>query len=239
MNQPPVSDAEALELVCQLMAIPGRGGEERAVMDFLAGHLAEAGAPPLRHDDAHKHSELGGGCGNAVLDLPGKGALAGAPRRLMLAHTDTVPVCLGSQPTLDGDAATGTVRSADPATGLGADDRSGTAVLLTTALGLLRSGADHPPLTLLWLVQEEGGINGARHVDVGMLGEPQLSFNFDGGSAAKLTVGATGGYRMWVEVTGYPSHAGIAPEKGVSAAAIAAMAVADLHRDGWHGLIEK
>ncbi|MEN0111948.1 MAG: M20/M25/M40 family metallo-hydrolase, partial [Planctomycetota bacterium] len=39
--------------------------------------------------------------------------------------------------------------------------------------------------------------------------------------------------------TGYPSHAGIAPEKGVSAAAIAAMAVADLHRDGWHGLIEK
>ncbi|MEO0529378.1 MAG: M20/M25/M40 family metallo-hydrolase, partial [Planctomycetota bacterium] len=170
-----------------------------------------------------------------ILQLAGTGALADAPRRLFMAHTDTVPVCLGSQPTIDGN----TVHSADPATGLGADDRSGTAVLLTTAMALLRSGVDHPPVTFLWLVQEEGGINGARHVDVGMLGEPELSFNFDGSTPAKLTIGATGGYRMWVTVHGIPSHAGQAPERGVSAAAIASLAVADLVENGWHGQIAK
>lgn len=226
----PVSDEEALELVCQLMAIPGRGGEERAVMDFVSERLAAEGSPPLRFDDAHRRSALGGGVGNGVLDLPGDG-----PRRLFAAHTDTVPVCLGSQPVVDGEV----VRSADPATGLGADDRSGTAVLLTTAMALLRAGRPHPPLTLLWLVQEEGGINGARHVDVSMLGGPTLAFNFDGGSPAKLTIGATGGYRMWVDIHGYPSHAGVAPEKGVSAVAIAGLAIADLVENGWHGLIEK
>lgn len=231
----PVSDAEALDLVCQLMAIPGRGGEERDVMEFLASHLAEVGAPVIEFDGAETRIPLGGGIGNGVLKLPGRGALADAPRRLFMAHTDTVPVCLGSQPVVEGDV----VRSADPKTGLGADDRSGTAVLLTTAMALLRSEVDHPPLTFLWTVQEEGGINGARHVDVSKLGAPALAFNFDGWSGLKLTIGATGGYRTRVEVTGYPSHAGVAPEKGVSAAAIASLAVAKLVEDGWHGLIDK
>ncbi|TWT47360.1 M20/M25/M40 family metallo-hydrolase [Botrimarina hoheduenensis] len=230
--EPPVADREALDLVCQLMAIPGRGGEERAVMDFIEQRLAEAGLPlgSVQFDSAHKKSALGGGVGNAILKLPGRG-----PRRLLMAHTDTVPICIGSKPRVRG----GRVRSADPTTGLGADDRSGTAVLLTTALGLLRSGTPHPPLTFLWTVQEEGGINGARHVALGKLGKPALAFNFDGGTPTRLTLGATGGYRMWVEITGSPSHAGQAPERGVSAIAIAALAVADLVENGWHGLIEK
>jgi tripeptide aminopeptidase len=230
-----VSDAEALDLVCQLMAIRGRGGEEMGVMEFVARKLTEAGAglDPLTFDNANQLSELGGGIGNGILRLEGDESLG--PRRMLMAHTDTVPVCLGSQPTVVGDL----VRSADPTTGLGADDRSGTAVLLTTAMALLRSGAPHPPLTFLWTVQEEGGLHGAKHVDTSLLGEPALSFNFDGGDPAKLLIGATGGYRMWVHVHGYPSHAGIAPEKGVSAAAIASIAIADLVENGWHGLVVK
>jgi len=55
----------------------------------------------------------------------------------------------------------------------------------------------------------------------------------------KITVGATGGYRMDVAIEGLPSHAGVAPEKGISAIAIASLAIADLVRDGWHGLVEK
>jgi tripeptide aminopeptidase len=111
------------------------------------------------------------------------------------------------------------------------------AVLLTTAIALLRSGVRHPPLTFLWAVQEEGGLHGVRNLDVPLLGAPELAFNFDGGSASKLLYGATGGYKLRVHVHGYPSHAGIAPEKGVSAAAIASLAVADLVENGWHGLV--
>ena len=230
----PITDAKALDLVCQLMAIPAKGGEERAVMDFLSAQLPK-GSPEIKFDNAHKRSELGGGCGNGILKLPGRGPLAKAPRRLFCAHTDTVPICVGSKPIKRGKR----IESADPKTGLGADDRSGTAVLLTTLLGLLQSDVPHPPITFLWLVQEEGGINGARHVAVGSLGKPKLAFNFDGGSPTELTLGATGGYRMMIEITGLPSHAGMAPEKGISAIGIASLAIADLVQNGWHGKIEK
>lgn len=217
------------------MAIPGAGGNEMGVMDYLSKHLTEVGAPALKFDTAHKKSELGGGIGNAILKLPGRGNLSKTPRRLFVAHTDTVPICVGSKPVRRGKR----IESADPKTGLGADDRSGTAVLLTTVLGLLQSDLPHPPLTFLWVVQEEGGINGSRHVSVNSLGKPRLAFNFDGGSPAEVTIGATGGYRLEVKISGIPSHAGMAPEKGVSAIGIASLAIADLIDNGWHGKIEK
>jgi len=146
---------------------------------------------------------------------------------------DTVPICVGSRPVRDGD----TVRSADPATGLGADDRTGAAILLRTATRLLRQQPDHPPLTFLWTVQEEVGLQGARYVRLGLLGRPRLAFNFDGGAPEKLTIGATGGYRMEIRVAGIASHAGGAPEWGVSAISIAARAIARLDEDRWHGLV--
>ena len=72
-----------------------------------------------------------------------------------------------------------------------------------------------------------------------LLGKPKLAFNFDGGSPAKLTIGATGGYRMTIDIRGLASHAGSAPAEGVSAIAIASLAIADLVKNGWHGQIAK
>jgi tripeptide aminopeptidase len=229
-----VSDAEALRLVMDLMAIPGRSGEEAAVADFIRGQLAVAGidAAELRDDDAHRRTPLGGQIGNLVLKLPGT---VRGPRRMLAAHIDTVPVCLGSRPVCKG----GRVVSADKSTGLGADDRSGAAALLTTVLAIQRGNLPHPPLTILWAVQEEAGLFGARHVKKSLLGGPKLAFNFDGGSSAKLTLGATGGYRMTIDVRGLASHAGGAPAEGVSAIAIASLAIADLVNNGWHGQIAK
>jgi tripeptide aminopeptidase len=131
------------------------------------------------------------------------------------------------------------VHSADKTTGLGADDRAGAAVVLTTALEILRRGLPHPPLTLFWPVQEEVGLYGARHVSLALLGRPKLAFNWDGGDADKLTIGATGAYRMQIDIEGLASHAGGAPEYGVSAIAIAGRAIAGLHEAGWHGDVNK
>jgi tripeptide aminopeptidase len=146
-----------------------------------------------------------------------------------------VPICVGSRPAKKG----GEVRSADPNTGLGADDRAGVAVVLTAAREILERRLPHPPLTLCWFVQEEIGLQGARLINRSLLGKPRLAFNWDGGSPYKLTIGATGGYRIEIQIEGVASHAGGAPEKGVSAIAIAALAIADLHRGGWHGDIHK
>lgn len=226
--------AEATDLVMQLMAIRGTSGQEGAVARFITDQLFAAGADPaaLRTDNAHQHTPLAGDSGNLVLQLAGTRP---GPRRLLMAHMDTVPICVGSQPVRHGDM----VRSANPATGLGGDDRSGAAVVLSTALALLRSQVPHPPLTFLWTIQEEVGLYGARHAQLGLLGRPKLAFNWDGGAAEKLSIGATGGYRMQIHITGLASHAGGAPEQGVSAIAIAALAIADLVENGWHGDVRK
>jgi len=229
-----LSDAEALRLVMDMMAIPGRSGEEGGVAEFIRAQLAAVGIEPgaLRDDAANRRIPQGGQVGNLVLKLPGT---VRGPRRMLSAHMDTVPVCVGSRPVRKGDR----VISADKATGLGADDRAGAAVLLSTVLALASGRQPHPPLTILWTVQEEVGLVGARYVKKSLLGNPKLAFNFDGGSPAKMTMGATGGYRMTVDVRGLASHAGGAPAEGVSAIAISALAIADLVKNGWHGQIVK
>ncbi len=231
---PDINAERALELVLQLMAIPGKSGEERTIADRVRQELLAAGVDSswLAEDDAHHRTPFAGDCGNLVLKLPGT---VDAPRRMLVAHLDTVPLCVGSQPVL----ADGLVTSGDPRTALGADDRAGVAVLLNTVLEILEHRLPHPPLTFLWPVQEEVGLQGVRCIDKSLLGEPQLAFNWDGGLPTKVTVGATGGWRGEVTVEGVASHAGGAPEWGVSAIAIASLAIADLHRDGWHGLVMK
>jgi tripeptide aminopeptidase len=224
----------SLDLVRRMMAIPGRSGEESRIVEFVLDQLRRAKVPrsDVIRDNVHERSPIGGEVGNLIVRL--KGTTAG-PRRLLMAHLDTVPLCVGSKPVVR----KGRIVSADAKTGVGADDRSGAAVILSAALEVVRRGLPHPPLTFLWTVQEEVGLIGARHVSLTALGRPKLAFNFDGGAANKVTVGTTGAYRIDIDVIGIPSHAGVRPEQGVSATTIVALAVAQLHHDGWLGRIEK
>lgn len=226
--------SRALDLAMQLMAIPGKSGEEGRVVEFITGKLRAAGVPSLaiRTDDAHKLIPFGGEVGNLIVQLAGT---TNGPRRLLMAHMDTVPICVGSKPKRQGDH----IRSSDPNTGLGADDRAGCAVVLNTILEVIERKLPHPPLTFFWPVQEEVGLYGARFAQLKLLGKPKLAFNWDGGPVEKISVGATGGYRLSITVEGLASHAGGAPERGISAIAIASLAIADLVENGWHGLIKK
>lgn len=224
----------ARKLVLEMMAIPGKSGEERRIVEFIRGRLLKAGVPAgaIAIDNVNTRSPLGGEIGNLIVRLPG--TLRG-PRRLLMAHVDTVPLCEGSRPKQQGEI----VRSGNAHTALGADDRSGAAVVLQTVVEILRRKLPHPPLTFFWPVQEEVGLLGARFVALGQLGRPQLAFNWDGGSAEKVTIGATGAYRMKIAIEGIASHAGAAPECGVSAIAIAGIAIADLNAGGWLGDIRR
>lgn len=230
--EPDLERAE--KLLLEMLAIPGASGREGEVAEFVARQLRRAGAPgsAIRSDAAHRRSPHGGEQGNLIFRLPGSSP---GPRRLLAAHLDTVPLCAGARPVVR----RGLVVPAQPTTALGADDRAGAAAILNAALEILRRGLPHPPLVFLWTVQEEVGLYGARHVNAAWLGKPRLAFNFDGGSPEHVTIGATGGYRMQIRVRGVASHAGVAPDQGVSAIAIAALAIAELHREGWHGQIVK
>ncbi len=225
---------QAVELVLELMAIPGASRQEGQVAQRVVDHLKRAGAPEgsIRFDRANQASQPVGEVGNLILKLPGTRR---GPRRLLMAHLDTVPLCVGARPVREGDV----VRSADANTGLGADDRAGTAAILHAAMQILSRELPHPPLTFLWVVQEEIGLYGSRYLQESLLGKPQLAFNWDGGPAEKITLGATGAYRIRIEVGGLASHAGVAPEQGVSAIAIAGLAIAELQSQGWLGAVQR
>ncbi len=233
-TSPTVSRKSAVDRVTRMMAIPGKSCQERAVVESITKELLEAGvnASDIQTDATHKKSPAGGEVGNLIVKL--KGTLRG-PRRLLMAHIDTVPLCVGSRPVRRGDE----IIAKDPHTALGADNRAGAGVVLTAILEILKQNLPHPPLTLFWPVQEEIGLLGARHVSLSKLGGPKLCFNWDGSIPNIVTIGATGDYAIQIEIEGLASHAGVQPEHGISAIAIAGWAIAELVENGWHGLIQK
>ena len=229
-----LNERHAVTTVMEMMAIPGKPGHEAQIAQYITDRLVDAGVPKsaITEDRAHKKSHLDGERGNLIVKLPGTEK---APRRLLMGHMDTVPLCVGSQPVRKGSF----IVSKDPTTALGGDNRGGAAVVLLAALTILEEKLPHPPLTLFWPIQEEVGLLGARHVTVSKLGKPKLCFNWDGGAPNLAVIGATGDDHIDITITGLASHAGAHPEDGISAAVIAGKAIADLEANGWLGLIEK
>jgi len=230
----PLDSAAATELVMRLMAVPGKSCEEGLIAEEVSRSLQQAGVSRewITFDQAHLRTRVRGQVGNMIVHIPGTKP---GPTVLFSAHLDTVPICVGCKPQRVGEM----IQSADPTTGLGADNRAGVAAIIAATSELKRSQVPHLPLVLCFFVQEEIGLQGSRHLDRDQLGPIDLAVNFDGGNVEKLTVGATGGERMSVDIRGIPSHAGIAPEAGVNASSIASLAIADLLREGWIGRVER
>ncbi|MBW3541164.1 MAG: peptidase M20, partial [Planctomycetes bacterium] len=132
-----VSEAAALELVAEMMAVPGKSRQEARIAALIREKLTAAGVDEasIEHDDAHRRIPGGGEVGNLIVRLP---STRRGPRRLLMAHIDTVPLCVGSRPVRDGSI----FRARDPHTALGADNRAGAAVVLNTILEIRRQKLD-------------------------------------------------------------------------------------------------
>ncbi|MFN3744502.1 MAG: M20/M25/M40 family metallo-hydrolase [Hyphomicrobiaceae bacterium] len=229
-----VDNGQAVNRLMRFLAVEGVTGREAAIGKELVAALKEAGVPSraIRFDDAHKRIPVPCETGNLIVDLPGRGRLGNGPRLLFMTHMDTVPLCAGAKPKIQGRKVVNTARTA-----LGGDNRTGCGVLVTLAAELVAKKLDHPPLTLLFTVREESGLWGARFVDPKDLGGVRIGFNYDGRSASHVTVGAVGADRWEVEITGRAAHAGGAPERGISATLILAEALAEIRRGGWFGKV--
>lgn len=224
---------QAINWFIQFLSVEGITGQEKAIGDEVVKVLRQIGVPSsaISFDKAHEKIPLPTQTGNLIVKL--KGTHKG-PRRLFATHLDTVPICAGAKPVRKGNRII-----ADSPTGLGADNRSGVACLVNTIANLLSKNLPHPPTTFLFTVREESGLWGARFVDLEQLGNPVMCFNVDGKSVDEISIGAVGADRWNVEIRGKASHAGVHPDQGISATMVAALALANIHKNGWFGLVQR
>jgi tripeptide aminopeptidase len=219
-------------LIC-FLRVPGITGHEKAIGAAVIEELRCMGVPAkaMRFDDANKRMPLHTETGNLIVHLPGT---VRGDRLMFSTHLDTVPLCAGAKPLRRGNR----IEAAGD-TALGGDNRTGVACLVTLVHTLLAKKLPHPPMTLLFSVREESGLWGARYVDVPLLGRPAYCFNVDGRSPSDLTIGAVGAERWQAQIRGKAAHAGVHPERGISASLVASLALAQVHQQGWFGKIQR
>ncbi len=228
-----IDQDKAIARLMRFLAVEGITGQEQAIGADVVNSLREIGIPAgaIRFDRANTKIPLPTQTGNLIVTLEGTKP---GPRRLFSTHLDTVPLCAGALPVRKGNRI-----APQGKTALGGDNRTGVACLVTMLAELFAQKIPHGPITVLFTVREESGLWGARSVDPAELGNPVMGFNVDGGSARSLTIGAVGADRWEVEIVGKASHAGVHPERGISATMVAARALAAIHDAGWFGKIKK
>ncbi len=202
---------------CALVRIDSPSLREARVVQAIRDRLAEMGIPAEIDDAA---DAVGGEVGNLIARVPGE---PGAPTVLINAHVDTVEPGRGIRPTVEGTH----IRSAGD-TVLGADDKAGVTIILAALRHLLDEDLPHPPLEIVFTVAEEIGLCGAKALDYDAF-EAKMGIVLDGGRVmGVITNAAPSAYRLVWEVTGTAAHAGVCPERGISAIRVAAEAIAEM-----------
>jgi len=228
-----INKDKALAHLLDLLVIEGLTGRESNVVGAITKKLVAAGCKKawIKTDDTHKRLGDGFEIGNLIVKLPGT---IKAPRIMFSAHMDTVPLCKGAEPVVKGNRVVSKGK-----TGLGGDDRSGCAAIVSMVETLLKNKLPHPPITLLLPIAEEDGLHGSRMVRFKDLGNPAMGFNLDGQEPNEIVIGAMSAERWTAEITGRSTHAGLEPQKGISAGLIASTAMAMIAKKGYFGKIVK
>ena len=198
----------------RMAAIASPPRREGAMARYLAERFRRLGAEVV-FDRAG--SVLAGETGNLVARFPGRG------EPLMLSvHMDTVEPCEGVRPVLED----GVFRSSGE-TVLGADDKAGIAELIEAIEVLQATNLPHPPLEVVVTVCEEIGLAGAKELDYALV-SARRGIALDTSGVDLVIHRAPAANKLRFTITGRESHAGIAPEKGISAIEVAGRAIATM-----------
>jgi tripeptide aminopeptidase len=214
----PIDQNRLVDTFCRLVSIDAPSLDERAMADHLTAQLNSLGIQ-VREDDAGK--KLGGTAGNLIATVPG--SLPGAPL-LFSAHMDTVEPSRGKRAQVHPD---GRITSAGD-TVLGADDAAALAVILEALTVLKVENIPHRTLELVFPVAEEPYTIGSHQLDATQLqAKEAYVLDMDGaiGTAALM---APSILYFKATIQGRASHAGMAPEAGIHAIAVAAQALTQL-----------
>ena len=191
---------------CDLARIDSPSGEEDAIAEDLTGRLESLGLTVMRDD-----------YGNLI-------ASDGRPDPFMLsAHMDTVEPGRGVRPRVDGDRIV-----SDGTTILGGDCKAGLSAILEALESIEEDGAPRMAVEVVFTREEELGLVGALNLDLSKISSRE-AIVFDSEGPPSRIISASPTYIGFdVEVTGRAAHAGVEPEKGLSAIRIAAELVSRL-----------
>jgi tripeptide aminopeptidase len=200
-----------------LVKIDSLSYKETAIMNFLEEELKSLGLKPYPAG-----RPVGGTACNLAVDLPGRG-----PRLILNAHVDTVAPGNNIKPIQRG-----TKIYSNGTTVLGADDKTGVAVILEILRMIKEKQLVHPNLRIIFTVAEEVGLCGAKAVPAKLL-KADYAITLDHGEVDAIVNQAPAQDSFTAVIIGKAAHAGIHPEKGINAikaagAAIAAMKIGRL-----------
>lgn len=199
-----IDQERLLKSFLHLVAVDSPSGQEAALTKMLADRLSDLGVDPWIDP-----------MGNLIARIPGEGSWI-----LLSAHMDTVPPCQGVKPVLkDGWVYT------DGSTILGADDKSGIAVILEALTSLREDHRPHSSVELVFTVGEEIGLLGAKGLDPSSLNAKEGIVLDHGSPVEAMIVKAPGQNSLDVTVHGRAAHAGVCPEKGINAIQVASEAI--------------
>lgn len=217
MTEMETSAPRVLTTFLEAVRVDSPSGEEAAFGAWCAERLAALGFT-VRFDDTAAAS--GSDSGNLIAERPGEAA---GLTVVLSAHLDTVGPGHGIEPVVED----GVVRSAGD-TVLGADDKAGVAAILEAVQRGVEEGRALPPIRVLFTTGEERGLQGAKALDPAeCTGDVCLVLDAHGAVGGVVTAAPTQ-YTFCATFTGVPAHAGVEPEKGISAISMAADAISHM-----------
>ncbi|MFW5891301.1 MAG: M20/M25/M40 family metallo-hydrolase [bacterium] len=144
--------------------------------------------------------------------------------RIFSSHMDTVKPGKNIEPVEEN----GYIKSKGD-TILGADDKAGVAVIMEAVHTIKEKNLKHNNIEIVFTISEEGGLNGSKNFDFNIL-KSKYAYIIDSGSKVGTIINqAPAQYKIDFEITGKSSHAGAAPEKGISAINVSAEAISKMN----------
>ncbi len=206
-----VDDRKLLDLFLQLIRIESTSLHERAMADYLIDQF-KSWQVDVSEDRAA--AKIGGNAGNLIVRLDSDSKRS-SPLAL-LAHIDTVRSTAGVKPMIEN----GVIRS-DGSTILGADNRSGVALILYVISEILEKKLKHRSLEIVFTVAEELGMLGALALDFGQLSAKE-GYVFDcSARPGSYVAESPTAFDFRVDCQGRAAHSAVAPEKGINALSMA------------------
>ncbi|WLD91954.1 M20/M25/M40 family metallo-hydrolase [Alkalihalobacillus sp. AL-G] len=213
-----INQERIVEEFLELVQIDSETKYEEEISKVLKEKFSNLGLEVFEDDTKEK---TGHGAGNLVCTLPATDEKADPI--YFTSHMDTVVPGNGVKPSIED----GYIKT-DGTTILGADDKTGLAAMFEAIRVLKENDIKHGKIQFVITVGEESGLVGAKELDPALV-DAKYGFALDSdGKVGNIIVAAPTQAKVITTIKGKTAHAGVAPEKGVSAITVAAKAISKM-----------